>query len=89
MERKKAAALRFNASEDVAPVVVAKGMGVVAENILKAAKGAEVPVYQDEKLVDQLNRLQLGDAIPYDLYDVVAQVLLFIGHLDKGGADGE
>lgn len=83
-ERKKiASALRFNPNEDAAPQVIAKGMGLIAENIIKTAEDSDVPIYVDEKLSKQLQELEIGQQIPYDMYEVVAEVLVFISKLDR------
>ncbi len=79
-----AAALRFDPQRDAAPQMIAKGLGIVAENIIKTAQEREIPIYEDEKLSRQLQHLELGDEIPYELYEVVAEVLVFIGAMDKG-----
>ncbi len=78
----KAVALKYGAN-DRAPKVVAKGEGYVAEKILENADKSEVPVYKDEKLVEELTRIDLGENIPPELYEVVAAVLVFIGDVDK------
>lgn len=83
-KRKSAAALRYDAKKDEAPVIVANGLGVIAENIIATAKANQVPIYEDAALANQLAHLERGYQIPYELYDVVAQVLVFISHLDKG-----
>ena len=81
---KKAVALRYNET-DSAPVVVAKGKGVVADNIIRRADTHQVKTYQDAELVDELTQIDLGLNIPSELYHAVAGVLLFIGDLDKRG----
>ena len=80
--RQKAVALHYN-NEEESPRVVAKGAGVIAEKILEKAQDSEVTVYKDEKLVHELTRMDLGDNIPPELYEVVAQVLVFINDLDR------
>ncbi len=82
MFRQKAVALKY-APTDAAPKVVAKGAGTIAEKILEKGRDADVPVYQDAKLTEELTRLDLGENIPPELYEVVAQVLIFISDLDK------
>ena len=76
-------ALRFNPEVDAAPQLIAKGMGLVADNIIRKAKEHDIPVYVDEKLSNQLKQLEIGDQIPYELYEVVAEVLIFIGGVDQ------
>ena len=80
-KEKKAIALSYTA-EDTAPRVLAKGSGLVAENILKTAQKSDIPVYEDEKLARMLTQLEIGDNIPPELYDIVAQVLVFITDVD-------
>jgi len=88
--RQKAVALQYN-PEEHAPKVIARGAGVVAEKILDKAEEAEITVYQDAKLVEELTRTDIGEHIPPELYEVVAQVLIFINELDKsqGGIEQE
>lgn len=79
---KKAAALSYEPGADHAPKVVASGKGIIAEKIIEKAKEAKVPVYEDEHLAETLSDIRLGSEIPPELYDVVAEVLAFIGRLD-------
>ncbi len=79
---KRAVAIKYTTG-DVAPKVVAKGQGYVAERILEKANDAVIPVYKDEKLVNELSSVEIGANIPQELYEVVAQVLVFISDLDK------
>jgi flagellar biosynthesis protein len=83
-KRKQAVALRYQAGSMDAPTVIAKGKGYVAENILKAAKENRIPVQQDPSLVEVLGKLDLGQQIPPELYQVVAEILAFVYRLDKG-----
>ncbi len=80
--RQAAVALKYNPTES-APKVVAKGKGVIADRILERAEENKIPVYKDPGLVEELTRVDLGDSIPPELYEVVAQVLIFIADLDK------
>jgi len=80
VKRQKAVALNYDPNEH-APKVVAKGAGVVAEKILENRQ--DVPVYQDAQLVEELTKMDLGEHIPPDLYEVVAQVLIFVSDLDR------
>ena len=68
---------------DVAPKILASGKGHVAEKIIETAKENQVPFYQDSKLADTLSRLEIGDAIPPELYDVVAEILVFVDDMDR------
>lgn len=79
---KQAVALSYK--EDMAaPIIVASGSGKVAENILFEAQKNQVPVYEDKKLATILTELEMGKAIPQELYDVVAKILVFVGDMDE------
>lgn len=77
----KAVALSYT-SKDAAPKVVAKGQGYLAQKILEKGQNSEIPVYHDSNLVEELNKIDLGANIPPELYEIVAQVLVFVSDLD-------
>ncbi|MBQ7581453.1 MAG: EscU/YscU/HrcU family type III secretion system export apparatus switch protein [Lachnospiraceae bacterium] len=79
---KQAIALEYDPN-DVAPKIVATGRGKVAEKIIEAAQEADVPVHQDDKLADTLSKLDIGDFIPPELYEVVAEILVFVDQMEK------
>ncbi|MGN1157712.1 MAG: EscU/YscU/HrcU family type III secretion system export apparatus switch protein [Agathobacter sp.] len=68
---------------DGAPKILATGKGNLAEKIIEKAKENDVPLYKDNKLADTLSRLKIGDAIPPELYDVVAEILVFVDDMDR------
>jgi flagellar biosynthesis protein len=70
-----AVALRYD--EPGAPRVTAKGQGLVAEQIMKAAREYDVPLYQDAELARLLASVELGTQIPRALYVAVAEVIAF------------
>ena len=80
-KRQKAVALKYNPDTDSSPQIVAKGVGVIAEKIIEKAE--DIPIHQDAALIEDLTRLDLGNNIPPELYEVVAQVLIFISELDR------
>ena len=51
--------------------------------IIEKAKENDVPLYKDNKLADTLSKLKIGDAIPPELYDVVAEILVFVDDMDR------
>lgn len=79
---RQAIALEYNPSED-APKVIASGKGILAEKIIEKAKESDVPIHRDDKLADTLSRLEIGDMIPPELYEVVAEILIFVDSMDK------
>ena len=79
---KQAIALEYDPSDE-APRVIASGRGILAEKIIEKAKENDVPVHQDDKLADTWSRLDIGDMIPPELYEVVAEILVFVDSMDK------
>lgn len=79
---KQAIALEYDPKDD-APKVVASGTGHLAEKIIEKAKESSVPIHRDDKLADTLSRLEIGEMIPPELYEVVAEILLFVDSMDK------
>lgn len=79
---KQAIALEYDPS-DQAPRVIASGRGILAEKIIEKAKESDVPIHRDDKLADTLSRLEIGEMIPPELYEVVAEILIFVDSMDK------
>lgn len=79
---KQAVALEYDPSDD-APRVIASGRGALAEKIIEKAKESSVPLHRDDKLADTLSRLEIGEMIPPELYEVVAEILIFVDSMDK------
>ena len=79
---KTAVAIAYEPGE-AAPKILASGKGEVAERIIETAKENKVPFYQDHKLAETLSKLEIGDAIPPELYDVVAEILVFVDDMDR------
>lgn len=82
-EQKKTAVALGYEKGDTAPKIIATGTGYLAEKIIEKAKETNVPMHQDEKLAATLAKLEIGEAIPPELYDVVAEILVFVGDMDK------
>ena len=79
---KKAVALAYTKGEQ-APKVVASGKGIMADKIVEKAQESNVPIHKDEQLVDTLSTLDVGEYIPPELYEVVAEILVFVDAMDK------
>lgn len=79
----RAVALSYNPDKDQAPRVVAGGRGEVGRRIIELAKENGVPVHQDPVLVETLLALDIGREIPPELYQVVAEILVFVQHLER------
>ena len=82
-EKQKTAVALAYMPGDAAPKLLATGKGAIAEKIIETAKEADVPFYKDDKLADTLSKLEIGDMIPPELYEVVAEILVFVNDMDK------
>ena len=80
---KTAVALGYDPNEDGAPVVIASGKGALAEKIIEQAQENKIPIHEDSKLADTLSKLEIGEMIPPELYEVVAEILVFVDAMDK------
>lgn len=78
----QAIALEYD-PEDIAPRVIATGKGALADKIVNEAIRNSIPVHQDEKLAQTLSKLDIGEAIPPELYEIVAEILVFVDAMDK------
>ena len=70
--------------EDGAPRVVAKGRGLLAEEIIRRAKAAGVYVHESPELVSLLMQVDLDERIPPVLYVAVAELLAWLYRLEQG-----
>lgn len=76
-ERQKVIALKYDHDAGKAPLIVAKGMGEIAEQIIKLAEEHDIHIHESPELVEVLIRLELGDEIPESLYRAIAEVIAF------------
>jgi flagellar biosynthesis protein len=77
---RRAAALTYEG--DGAPRVVATGAGEIAERIIQRALDAGIPVRDDAALAEALARVEVNEEIPVELYQAVAQALVWAHGLD-------
>lgn len=80
-KRKKAAALKYDVSYE-APVVIAAGIGSLADKIIEKADENKVPIVYNKELADLLLNVDIGDSIPEDLYEVVAEIINYVIDVD-------
>jgi flagellar biosynthetic protein FlhB len=77
-----AVALKFEASEMMAPTVVAKGAGHIAARIKEIANEHQVPIVEDKPLAQTLFKIvEIGEFIPVELYRAVAEILAYVYRL--------
>ncbi|MCI8512877.1 MAG: type III secretion protein [Lachnospiraceae bacterium] len=74
---KKAVALSYDENKNAAPVVVASGMGYLAERMVELARESGVPIYEDNSLATMLAQLQLGSEIPAELYQAIVSIYVY------------
>lgn len=74
----KAVAILYDDERGAAPQVVASGKGKLAEKIIETAREAGVHIQEDPDLVELLAKVPIGDEIPVDLYQTVAEILAFV-----------
>ncbi len=66
-----------------APFIVCKGKNKLAERIIKIAEENDVEIIKKDGLTDRLYEFEQGDFIPEELYEVTAEILLFVYNLQK------
>lgn len=83
--RREAIALAYRQT-DVAPRVVAKGRGLIADQIIAKAREHGVYVHESPELVALLTQVDIDQHIPPQLYRAVAELLAWLYRLEKGEA---
>jgi flagellar biosynthesis protein len=78
-----AVALKYDKEKDNAPRVVAKGLRLKADKIKEIAKAYDVPIMRNVGLAGALYKVEIGEEVPEELYDAVAEVLNFIMALQQ------
>ena len=79
-----AIAIAYNRETMIAPVIVAKGAGLVAEKIKEIAKENNIPVVEDKPLARILFKtIDIGHAIPEELFKSIAEILAYVYRLKK------
>lgn len=83
----RAVALKYENGQ-AAPMVVATGMGYMAERIVDIASESGVPVYEDNSLATMLSQLELGVEIPEELYTAIVEIYVYFLNFDPSQPDG-
>lgn len=79
---KTAIALSYDPA-DTAPRVIATGKGYLAERIIERAKEQNIPLHRDHALANSLSKVELGSYIPPEFYEIVSEILIFVGNMDE------
>jgi flagellar biosynthesis protein FlhB len=81
-----ACALCYNPMESPAPVLLAKGADHVAEKIKEIAREHRIPIRENKPLAQALYKhVEIGQAIPEDLYQAVAAILAQLDKFKRAG----
>ena len=81
---REAIALAYSQT-DAAPRVVARGKGLVAEQIIARAKEHGVYVHESPELVALLTQVDIDEHIPPQLYMAIAELLAWLNRIENGG----
>lgn len=82
---REAVALAYGQT-DTAPRVVARGKGIIAEQIIAKAKEHGVYVHESVELVALLTQVDIDEHIPAQLYMAVAELLAWLYRLEQEGS---
>lgn len=85
--KKVSVALKMEDYGKTVPKVAASGLGKLAERILEIANENEIPIYEDKELAESLSYLEVGMALPEDLFPAVAEIIAHIHFIAKGYKD--
>ncbi len=81
---KKAVAIQYDQEQtEGAPRLVAVGEGYLAEKIIEIAQQEKVPIVENCEVVSKLVHFPVGAEIPEELYQAVAQILVYLYKLDQ------
>lgn len=83
----QAVALAYDSGQP-APKVVAKGRGLVAEQIIHVAQEAGVAIHESKELVSLLMDVDLDQQIPPMLYRTIAELLAWLYHIEAAQKAG-
>lgn len=86
-----AVGLRYRPDELDAPVVTVTGRGARAKAIKREARRRRVPEYQDRRSARAIVDLEVGDAVPEELFEPIAVIFRWLSEIEDGasaGADG-
>jgi len=79
-----AIAIKFDMDEMEVPIVVAKGQDELAQRIKAVARENDVEIVEEKPLARALYKMvQIGDEVPVELYQAVAEVLAYVYQLDQ------
>lgn len=82
MGMKKSLALKWDREKDDAPRLIASGKGPLADRIIHLAREAGIPIQENPALTEAMVDTAPGSEIPPELYQLAAEVYLFLMDLE-------
>ena len=84
-----ACAIRYRRGADRAPMLLAKGVGMLAEEIIATGRGLGIPVVEAPPLARAVYRhVEPGEHVPVALYRACAEVLAYVWKMQRWRAQG-
>jgi len=80
-----ACAVKYDENSDAPPVLVAKGLRKNAQKIKEIAVHYDVPILRNVPLAQELNKLEIDEEVPEELFEAVAEILNFVYELKEQG----
>ena len=81
---KTAVALKYDELNNPAPIVIASGLGYLAEKMVEIASEHNIPVFEDNSLSTILSQLDLGSEVPEELYQAIVDIYVyFLNYLPR------
>lgn len=80
---KKAVALKYDQAGQDVPRVAGKGRAWMAEKIIALAHEHNIPLHKDADLVELLDKLEVDQEIPLEVYAVVAEVFAYLYRMNQ------
>ena len=77
-EIEEAVALLYEKEIHNAPIVISKGEKLLAKRMIEIAKKNKIPIVSDEDTVKELMHLEIGEEIPYSVYEAVSIILKYV-----------
>lgn len=79
-----AVAFEYNEKEMLAPIILVKGGGKIAETIIRIAEANNIPIVRNVPLAQNLIKNgRVGQYIPRDTYEAVAEILKWLASLER------
>jgi len=75
--KNRAVALKYDTNKNTAPIVVASGLGYMADKVVEIAEENGVPIYKDDSLSILLSQLDVGSEIPEELFSTIVEIYLY------------